>query len=155
MMWDPYTGETKQIISMHFPLPHYVFPSQVLGIEISQFGHAIANLSDKGHIYLWNPLSMQLRMSEPDCVLNTTPEDEIVIEDDAAYRSIKLAMAEKCLLVPSFSSSKAHVISMKYPAPPLKHLCRLTVRKIVPNTIHLNRLKLPSRLMQYLKYNAW
>ena len=29
LMWDPVTGEIKQMISMHFPLASYVFPSQV------------------------------------------------------------------------------------------------------------------------------
>ena len=29
LLWDPLEGSVKQMISMHFPLPNYVFPSEV------------------------------------------------------------------------------------------------------------------------------
>lgn len=154
-MWDPYTGEVRQIISMHFPLPNYVFPSQVMGMDISKYGHFIVNLSDKGKLYLWNPLSMQLRMSEPDCVLNVTPEDEIVIGEDGTNCSIKLACEEKKLLIPNFCSAKCQTASIRAPAPSLMHLCRLVIRGRISETPKLHQLKLPSRLERYLTYQTW
>lgn len=154
-MWDPCTGDVKQIISMHFPLPSYVFPSHVTGLEISRFGHAIVNLSDKGRLCLWNTMSMQLRMSDPDCILNVTPEEEISFGDDTSYRSIKLANCERNLFLPTFASSLTQVVSLKIPAPPLKHLCRLVVRQLIPNSTHLGQLQLPKQITDYLSYNTW
>ena len=96
------------------------------------------------------------RMNEPDqCVLNVTPEDMVALEEDGCYRSINFAMSERSLLVPGFDSSKAHVLSVKVPAPPLKHLCRLVVRNLIPHSTQLHRLQLPSKLANYLAYNTW
>ena len=33
LLWDPLEGSVKQMISMHFPLPNYVFPSEVRNLE--------------------------------------------------------------------------------------------------------------------------
>ena len=35
-LWDPLDGSVKQIMSMHYPLPNYVFPSEVT-IDIQTF----------------------------------------------------------------------------------------------------------------------
>lgn len=154
-MWDPCTSDVKQIISLHFPLPHYVFPSYVTGFEISRSGHAFLSLSDKGRLCLWNTMSMQLRMSDPDCILNVTPQEEISLGDDTNYRSIKLAKCERSLFLPTFDSSLTQVVSLRIPAPPLKHLCRLVVRQLIPNSTQLCKLQLPKQINDYLSYNTW
>lgn len=157
LLWDPLEGSVKQMISMHFPLPNYVFPSEVTGIDISQFGHAIVSLSDKGQICVWNTLSMQLTTNQPDCVLNVSPEAELVINNSegGSNRTIGLIMSEKYVLAPDFSNSKAQLFSLGLPAPPLKHLCRLTIRKVVPKSFDLIHLHLPPRLHSYLSYNTF
>ena len=130
---------------------------QVTGIDISQFGHAIVSLSDKGQICVWNTLSMQLTTNQPDCVLNVSPKAELVINNSegGSNRTIGLILSEKYVLAPDFSNSKAQLFSLGLPAPPLKHLCRLAIRKVVPKSFDLIHLHLPPRLHSYLSYNTF
>ena len=139
------------------PYTDFRLQFQVTGIDISQFGHAIVSLSDKGQICVWNTLSMQLTTNQPDCVLNVSPKAELVINNSegGSNRTIGLIMSEKYVLAPDFSNSKAQLFSLGLPAPPLKHLCRLTIRKVVPKSLDLIHLHLPPRLHSYLSYNTF
>ena len=99
---------------------------------------------------------MEIRTDEHKCVMNITPEADFFIEpDDSSYRSIAFSLADKYLLAPSLSNSKAQIFSVSLPAPPLKHLCRLAIRKVITNSADLHRLNLPSRLLSYLSYNTF
>ena len=126
-------------------------------MDISRFGHAIVSLSDRNEVCLWNPLSMQQqRMNDPDCVLNITPEYKFTIDyAEGRHRSIAFALDEKYLLAPSFSRNSLQMISVRIPAPPLKHLCRLAVRQVIPKSADLKQLYLPPRLISYLSYNIF
>ena len=130
---------------------------QVTGMEISRFGSAIVTLSDKNELCLWNPLSTQhQQMNDPDCFLNITPEHKFNIDyAEGRHRSISFSHDEKYVLVPSFSNSRLQMISMPIPATPLKHLCRLAIRQVIPKSADLRQLQLPPRLISYLSYNIF
>ena len=99
---------------------------------------------------------MEMRADEAKCALNINPEAEFSIEsDDSSYRSIAFSLADKYLLAPSLSNSRAQIFSVCLPAPPLKHLCRLAIRKVINNSADLHRLHLPPRLLSYLSYNTF
>lgn len=59
------------------------------------------------------------------------------------------------MFVSSFSSAKTQCIAVKLPVPSLKHLCRLIIRRAIPESPKLQQLTLPPILSSYLAYDLW
>merc|ERR1712029_881547 len=99
---------------------------------------------------------MQQTINEPSSILNVVPEAELMADSKGgSLRSIGLIMSDKYVIAPDFTNSKAQLFSVGLPTPPLKHLCRLTLRKVVPRSLDLHQLQLPPRLLSYLSYNTF
>jgi len=154
---DPHTGELKQILTLYYPLPNYVFPCQMLSCDLNRFGNALISLSDKGHLTIWNPMSRNIFIDEDEQQINCSPEEELQEEysDNLTFQNCSLAFGDRYILASNFSSNNVRSISLVLPVPTLKHLCRLTIRRVVPESPKLQTLKLPPRMQNYLNYDLW
>ena len=112
---------------------------------------------DKGHLTIWNPLSRNIFIDEDELQINCSPEEELQEEysDNLTFQNCSLAFGDRYILASNFSSNNVRSISLVLPVPTLKHLCRLTVRRVVPESPKLQTLKLPPRMQNYLNYDLW
>ena len=101
IIWDSFYGQVKQVLSViRPPLPLYVFPIQILSLDINRFGTGIVTLTDEGRLHLWNPLNIQNENISDAYILNTSPIDEKHLGDDKICRSCQLVNGETAILVP-------------------------------------------------------
>lgn len=102
-------------------------------------------------------MSRNIFIDEDEQQINCSPEEELQEEysDNLTFQNCSLAFGDRYILASNFSSNNVRSISLVLPVPTLKHLCRLTIRRVVPESPKLQTLKLPPRMQNYLNYDLW
>ena len=139
---------------MKVSVPSYF---QIISCEVNKFGNAIVSLTDKGQLSIWNPMNKRLFYDEKDQIVNSSPEEELNFSDEASFQSCCFTQGDRFILASNFTADCTRSIAIYTTVPNLRHLCRLIIRKNIPESRKLSKLssKIPPRILKFLSYDIW
>ena len=125
---------------------------QIISCDVDRFGR-IVSLTDKGHFSLWNPMTKFSYFHQGIPVQIESYED--LLTDDFNFQSCCFALGDRYILASNYTFNFNRSIAISTPVPSLKHLVRLSIRKLQPDSRILKKLPLPKTILKYLGYELW
>ncbi|CAG7727830.1 unnamed protein product [Allacma fusca] len=144
ILWDPYTGTRLRTLYHMYPVPNLIYASGlnnawVRAVSYSFDGMSIVTTSDDNLIRFWNLMGDE----DPEGIA-AEAEGTLCCTYSPSGRSVAVGTE---LFRLKFFATQPQV-------PPLMHLARMAVRKIV-DTKDVDKLWIPRSLKLYLTYRSW